>query len=64
MTRLSSHLLVQRVADRLVIVDESTGNEVEVPLNLVGPFVKSIVVLFPDGPKHAVPPREPSRRSE
>lgn len=47
MTRISNHLLVQRVELDLVIIDESSGEEVVVPLVNVRSLVQAIIGLYP-----------------
>lgn len=56
MTRISTYLLVQRVETALVIMDESSGEEVVVPFEQIVPMMAAVVSLFPDASKPSGPP--------
>jgi hypothetical protein len=47
MTRISDRLLVQRVDDLLVIMDQSSGAEIVFDPKIRGRLVETIPVLFP-----------------
>lgn len=46
MTRVSDRLLVQRVDDLIVVIDESTGEEVAVPVDVAARVIAAITYLI------------------
>lgn len=58
MIRISESMLLQRVNNDLVILDEASGEEVILDLDEMGRMLHAITVLFPDPGSPFVPPSQ------